>query len=177
MRTVRKNPLVGLVKLLAFVVALWFGYTEVWPWVQGKLDESSGRAPSARASAAGGAGDAGGEGTAEATRCIQQAEAASSALAGALRTFRSPPYDQAAWGPVSLEVSGALGRADNACLCGHPACREAASAVAVLRELYESADGMVRGNPTGTRNLGALRGRADDHLDRARDRLRGQRSG
>jgi hypothetical protein len=171
MPTARKSPLVGAIKLLAFIVALWFGYTEVWPWLKAKLDGGSGGGSAARERSAG--GDDGSEGTAEASRCVQRAQEASSALTGALRTFRSPPYDQAAWGPVSLEVAGALGEADNACLCGHPACREAAQAASILRELYDSADGMVRGNPTGTRNLGALQGRADDHLDRANDHLGG----
>lgn len=169
MRTVRKNPVVGLIKLLAFLVLLYVGYTEGWPWLKAKLDEGSGGG----AAPAQSLGEAGGEAVAEASRCVQRAQEASSALSGLLQTFRSPPYDQAAWGPASLEIANSLGTADSACLCGHPACREAGQALAILRELFDSADGMVRGNPTGTRNLGALRGRADDHLDRARDALRG----
>lgn len=171
MRSVRKSPLVGLIQLLVFIFVLWLGYTEAWPWLKDKLDENSARGAVTR-ERTGGSGDRS-EGTGEASRCVQAAQAASSELSGALRTFRSPPYDQSAWGAVSLEISGALGTADSACLCGHPACREAAEAATVLRELYESADGLVRGNPTGTRNLGALQGRADDRLDRARDLLGG----
>jgi hypothetical protein len=171
MRTVRKSPLVSVLQLLGVLFVLWLGYTEAWPWLKAKLDESSARGAAVRERSAGGGG--GSAGTSDASRCVHAAQNASSTLAGALRTFRSPPYDQSAWGAVSLDVSDALGRADNACLCGHAACREAAQAAALLRELYDSADGMVRGNPTGTRNLGALRGRADDHLDRARDLLGG----
>lgn len=168
MRTARKSPLVGLIQLLAFLVLLYVGYTEGWPWLKAKLDESSGGGRAAREQSLG----EGGETAAEASRCLQRAQEASSALSGLLQTFRSPPYDQAAWGPASLEIANSLGTADSACLCGHEACREASQALAILRELFDSADGMVRGNPTGTRNLGALRGRADDHLDRARDALR-----
>lgn len=161
MATVRKSPIVGLIQFLAAVVVIWFAITEGWPWLRAKLDGESGASAS---SAAGGDGAAA---SSEAGRCLDAAEAASETVAGTLRAFRSPPYDQAAWGSASLEIASALGRADTACLCGHPACPEAGAAVAALRELHSMADGMVQGRGGG--NIAVLRERSDEHLDRARD--------
>jgi hypothetical protein len=165
MRTTRKSPIVGLIQLLAVVALVWFGVAEGWPWLKERLDRSSGAPASARS---GGEGES--EALSEAGRCLDRAEAASASLAGVLRSFGRPPYDQAAWGAASLDVAGALGEADSACLCGHPACREAAAAVSTLRQELAMADGMVRGESGG--NLAVLRERADEHLDRARDLLR-----
>lgn len=169
MRTRQKSPLVSLLQLAAVVVVAFLAWTEGWPWLKERLDRSSGAPPSARASASGG-----GEGESaalnEASRCLDRAQAASSSLAGVLRSFGRPPYDQNAWAAASLDVAGALGEADSACLCGHPACREAAAAVSTLRQELSMADGMIRGESGG--NLAVLRERADEHLDRARDLLR-----
>jgi hypothetical protein len=163
-RTARKSPIVGLIQLLAVVALVWFGVSAGWPWLRKQLDRHSGAPPAAQSDGGEGAG------ASEAGRCLDRAEAASAALAGVLRSFRSPPYDQAAWGAASLDVAGALGEADSACLCGHPACREAAAAVATLREELRMADGMVRGEGGG--NLAVLRDRSDEQLDRARALLR-----
>lgn len=161
----RKSPIVGLIQLLVAIVIAWFAVTEGWPWLRERLDRTAGDRPAVSA----GAGDTA---NSEAGRCLDRAESASSTLAGALRTFRSPPYDREAWGSVSLEIAGTLGEADDACRCGHPACREAAAAIGALRELHTTADGMIRGEPTTTGNLGTLRARSQDHLDRARDLFR-----
>lgn len=165
MRTTRKSPLVGLVQLLVVIVLVWLGVSEGWPRLKEWLDRHSG-APTASRSG----GDDEGEGLSEAGRCLDRAEQASASLAGVLRSFRSPPYDQAAWSAASLDVADALGEADTACLCGHPACREAAAAVSTLREQLSMADAMVRGEGGG--NLAVLRERSDEQLDRARALLR-----
>ena len=167
MRTQRKSPLVGLLQLAAVVVLVWLGVTEGWPWLKERLDRSS-ATPTAVRSAGGGGGES--EVLNQASRCLDLAESASASLAGVLRSFGRPPYDQSAWAAASLDVAGALGEADTACLCGHPACREAAAAASTLREQLSMADGMVRGESGG--NLAVLRERADDQLDRARDLLR-----
>lgn len=167
MRTQRKSPLVSLLQLAAVVVVIWLGVTEGWPWLKERLDRSSATPTSVRSAGGGGGGS---EELNAASRCVDLAQAASSSLAGVLRSFGRPPYDQNAWGAASLDVAGALGEADGACVCGHPACREAAAAVATLREELSMADGMVRGESGG--NLAVLRERADDHLNRARDLLR-----
>lgn len=160
----RKSPIVGLIQFLAVVALIWFGVSAGWPWLRERLDRSSGAPPAAARS------DGAGAGASEAGRCLDRAEAASASLAGVLRSFRSPPYDQAAWSAASLDLAGQLGEADSACLCGHPACREAAAAVGTLREELSMADGMVRGEGGG--NLAVLRERSDEQLDRARALLR-----
>lgn len=164
MRTARKSPIVGLIQLLAVVALVWFGVSAGWPWLRKQLDRHSGAPPAAQSDGGEGAG------ASEAGRCLDRAEAASDSLAGILRSFRRPPYDQAAWSAASLDLAGQFGEADSACLCGHPACREAAAAVSTLREELSMADGMVRGESGG--NLAVLRERSDEHLDRARDLLR-----
>lgn len=160
----RQNPIVGVIRLLAVVALIWFGVSWGWPRLRGWLDRSSGAPPAAERA------DGAGAGASEAGRCLDRAEAASASLASILRSFRSPPFDQAAWGAAALDIAGQLGEADSACLCGHPACREAAAAVATLRELHSMADGMVRGESGG--NLAVLRERSDEQLDRARALLR-----
>lgn len=163
----RKNPIVGLIQLLLAVAVAWFAVTEGWPWLRERLDRTSG-APPDRPSALSDTARS------EAGRCLDRAEDASSILAGALRSFRNPPHDQVAWGSASLEIAGALGNADAACACPHPACREAAAAVGVLREMHTMADDMIRGDPKAVGNLGRLRGRAYDHLDEARELFRSE---
>lgn len=169
MRTQSKSPLVSLLQLVAVVAVAWLAVTEGWPWLKERLDRSS-ATPTAVRSAGGGGGEGESEELNEASRCLDRAEAASASLAGVLRSFGRPPYDQSAWAAASLDVAGALGEADTACLCGHPACREAAAAASTPREELSMADDMVRGESGG--NLAVLRERADDHLNRARSLLR-----
>lgn len=163
----RKSPLVSVVQLVVILALGYLAVTQGWPWIRAQLDEHGtvggrgGRAESGSAT-----DDPGREASA---RCLDLAEEASSSLAAGIRGFRQPPYDTAAWSALSLDLAASLGQADNACLCGLPSCREAAAAVAELRRLHTLVDGMIRGEPVATRNPGALREAADDHLDRARE--------
>lgn len=162
-RSRRSNPLAGLLRLLVVLAVAYFAITEGWPWLRDELGLRPNHGTASSQAAAGDSGD-----TAEAERCVQRAAAASSALSGALRSFRTPPYDQAAWGAASLDLADSLGAAESACLCGAPACGKAGEAVAVLRDLFSRVDAVVRGTSADVANTGRMRARADDLLAEAR---------
>lgn len=169
----RKSPMVSVLKLVVVLALVYLAVTQGWPWLREQLDRHG--TVGGRSSRAGVAAEADDPGREEAARCLDRAEAASSGLAAGIRGFQRPPYDVAAWSALSLDIADSLGQADNACLCGTPSCREAAAAVAKLRELHSLVDSMIRGEPVASRNPGTLRQAADDRLDAAREHFRAGR--
>lgn len=156
------NPLGGIVKLLVVAVLLWFAVTEGWPWLKRELDRMGHRSPAAEVE----------EGAGEGTECVIAAGRASEALGETLRRFRTPPYDLGAWENATTALEDRIWTAESACGCALDSCGRASEALAELRDLVHSVDGVVRGDATAFRNPARQQERIDELLDQARDLAR-----
>lgn len=150
--------LVGLVKILVWVVVIYFAVTAGWPWLQRQLGSRGG---GETAAVAGAAADG------ETGRCVGLARQASESFGAELRRFRQPPYDLTAWANALAGVEERIWQAESACSCPGEACGRAEAALAELRDMTSRVDGVIRGDATSFRNPARQQERIDELLDEA----------
>lgn len=148
-----------IITLLALAGLLYFGYVNALPWIEARVD---GLGLGGSSSAALGGGDE------EEMRCLRLAEQADETFSTVMRQFSRPPVDQQEWTGAFLTVSGDVGSAESACSCAGAACAPASEAMAELRELSLSFDGIVRGSARGMGNPASRQARVQELLGRAR---------
>jgi hypothetical protein len=146
-----------IVKLAVIVAIVYFGYTQVRPWLQ-DLKTGPGGSGSAGISP-----DDGG-----ANRCIDLASRASSTLGSEMRQYNKPPFDLANWSATVNKVEMRIYEADSDCRCSAPGCSEARQALSQIKNLLAQFDGMVRGDPSGFTNPADQLQEADRLLQEAR---------
>jgi hypothetical protein len=146
-----------IVKVIVVIVVVYFGYTQVVPWIK---------------SFAGGPGSAGSTDSAfndgGAGRCIDLASRASSTLGSELRQYTKPPFDLVDWSATVHKVEMKIYEADSDCRCSAPGCSEARQALSEVKSLLATFDSMVRGDATGFSNPADQLQEADRLLDEAR---------
>ena len=117
-----------ILRPLLLLVAIYFAYTELFPWLK---DLSKPDRPSADA--------------APSARCFFRTEEAQDLFAEGFRRFSAPPVDLDHWQDHYENVSHALSVADAACNCDEEACGRATSALGQLRRLMDDThDSMSR---------------------------------
>jgi len=146
-----------IVKVVVVIALVYFGYTQVVPWIKsvGGGSEGSGSAESAFP-------DAG------ASRCIDLASRASSTLGSEMRRYAKPPVDLAEWGATVNKVEMKIYAADSECRCSEPGCSEARQAMSEIKSLLATFDGIVRGDTSGFSNPANQLQEADRLLEEAR---------
>lgn len=117
------------VKLAVLVVVLYFGVTQVVPWVKEELGIGV-----ARDFSGGGGGG-----------CVAVAEAASRDFGSGIRQFSRPPIDVESWDRVERQLSGSIYEAESACSCPEESCEKAREALDELRSILYDFDAGFRG--------------------------------
>lgn len=143
-----------IVKVVVVIAIVYFGYTQVVPWVK-SVGGGSGATDS-------GFSDGG------ASRCIDLAGRASSTLGSELRQYTKPPFDLVDWSATVNKVEMKIYEANSNCRCSAPGCNEARQALSEIKSLLVTFDGMVRGDTSGFTNPAAQLQEADRLLDEAR---------
>lgn len=144
-----------LVGLVVLAVVLYQGYKYGRPWIEERLDMKRAEEPI-------------GQERSQSARCVDLAEQANRTFADMIRQFSKPPIDQQAWGAALISISGDIGAAESACGCGTAACDKAYSAVAELRSLSLTFDGVARGSARAISNPAAQVERIGELLEEAR---------
>ncbi|MEM7052014.1 MAG: hypothetical protein AAF604_20265 [Acidobacteriota bacterium] len=153
-----RRPLAGLLRLAIYGAVLYFGVTELWPWLQAKVVGTGSNTAAVATSA----------GNSEGSVCVEAAQGVSRDLAIEARAFRTPPHDLAAWGQSTARINDAISSAERRCTCPEESCRTARRGLDELRRLHTIFDGMIRGDTSSFGNPAVQRERVDDLLDRAR---------
>ena len=146
-----------IVKLAVVVAVVYFGYTQILPWIQ---DIRTG--PGGSGSAASGFDDGG------AARCIDLARRASSTLGSEMRRYTKPPFDLADWSASVNKVEMKIYAADSDCRCSAPGCDRARQALSEIKGVLAHFDNMVRGDASGFSNPADQLQEADRLLEEAR---------
>ena len=146
-----------IVKVIVVIAIVYFGYTQVVPWIK-----SVGGGPGGAGSADSAFPDGG------ASRCIDLASGASSTLGREMRRYAKPPFDLAEWGATVNKVEMKIYAADSDCRCSAPGCSEARQALSEIKSLLATFDGIVRGDTSGFSNPANKLQEADRLLEEAR---------
>lgn len=148
---------VRIIKVAVVIVIVYFGYTQLVPWIK-----SVGGGPGEAGSADTGFADGG------ARRCIDLASRAGSTLGSEMRKYAKPPFDLADWGATVNKVEMKIYEANSDCRCSAPGCSEARQALSEMESMLASFDGMVRGDSSGFANPADRMQEADRLLEEAR---------
>ncbi|HVR30931.1 MAG TPA: hypothetical protein VMS86_15515 [Thermoanaerobaculia bacterium] len=146
------------VALLALVI--WFGYTQLLPWFRSLGDGGAGRRSF-------------GAGQGEEAKCVEAARDAAAVFSAEMRRFSRPPIDREAWDRTYLRIENRIARADDLCSCSRPACANARSALATLRDLGGDFSSAARGSGSPPIHAASSLSRVYDNLDAAAQLSRG----
>jgi hypothetical protein len=146
-----------IVKVIVVIAIVYFGYTQVVPWIK-----SVGGGPGGTGNTDTGFDDGG------ARRCIDLAARASSTMGSEMRQYTKPPFDLVDWSATVNKMEMKIYAADSDCRCSAPGCSEARQALSEIKSLLATFDGMVRGDTTGFTNPANQLQEADRLLEEAR---------
>jgi hypothetical protein len=120
-----------IVRLAVLAAVVYFGATQLIPWMKEKGDFSSGRAGTDLSEIAD-------------NDCVSRAMGAPELFASEIRSFGRPPVDEAAWDDSYARIQGRIDSADDACSCSEPSCDKAREGLSQLRGLAGEYAGAFR---------------------------------